>query len=582
MTVIVDSAFGPFAKLANRFTFSDLFDDQNARNPAATHENLVWQLASVLFDEITVPEQLQRVPNASGRLRKDKLSEFWQKLVEHASTQQVSMARSHEEKAIAALSGHQVSDACGYLLNGKDFHLATLIALIEKDSNRKDIREQLSEWQKQRVLSEFSQPVRAIYEILAGNVGVCHGSKGAPIEDRIDSFIISQRFGLDWRQAFGLRLWYGILATDEVGVAVERFAHDLAQDLETSKPHAWYVEQKIPTLWEDEGLNYREDLLWGLLLLYTFDDADLEAIIRPENSQLSPVDIRLSWQLSRALTSSGAAHYNEEADVKADRVTLSFASQLTNEGSWLDAVFVLLHLSSNTARAKAIQNHLAQHAGRIGFDDSQAFATLTQTYKIPPPWVWEAKALYLRSVKRDPTGEVECLIRAGSFEEAHRTFSREVAPKAIIECDYNTLRTLLGGLRGREDSISEWHLGGEIYSDFLELLDSQKKADSVGYPVLNRLLAGLPAVVEESRHPGFMETVAIETMSGVVAKVVVEMGKKGEVRFPQILHLKISPTLKQKNELPKVLRLPLTEDNYLKHTVDLSLGYYRDVMAGGR
>jgi nuclear pore complex protein Nup98-Nup96 len=32
----------------------------------------------------------------------------------------------------------------------------------------------------------------------------------------------------------------------------------------------------------------------------------------------------------------------------------------------------------------------------------------------------------------------------------------------------------------------------------------------------------------------------------------------------------------------KVLRLPLTEDTYLKHTVELSLGYYRDVMAGGR
>ena len=535
MTVIIDSEHGPYAKLPDQFSFSDFFDDQNARNPAAAHEKLVWQLASVLFDEIAVPVELQRVANASDLLRKDKLSEFWQKLVENASTQQVSMARSNEEKAIASLSGHRVPDACGHLLNGKNFHLATLVAIIEKDSNRKDIREQLSEWQKQRVLSEFSQPIRAIYEILAGNVGVCDGSKAAPIEDRIESFVISQRFGLDWRQAFGLRLWYGTRAAEDLGAAVEKFAHDLAQDLETSKPHAWYVEQKIPTLWEDEGLNGREDLLWGLLRLYTFGDADLEAIIRPENSQLSPVDVRLSWQLSRALTSSGAVHYNDEADVEADRVTLSFASQLTSEGSWLDAVFVLLHLSSRTARAKAIQDHLAQHAGRIGSDDSQAFISLTQTHKIPAPWVWEAKALYLRSVKNDATGEVECLIRAGSFEEAHRTFSKEVAPKTIIECDYSTLRTLLSGFHGREDSISEWHLGGEIYGDFLQLVDHQKKAEPVENSVLNRLLAGLPAVVEESRHAGFTETVAIETMSGVVAKAVVEMAKKGDVSHPSTL-----------------------------------------------
>ena len=189
MTVIESSGDIPYAALAERFSFSDFFDDQKARNPAAAHEKLVWQLASVLFDEIVVPDELQQVANASDRLRKDKLSEFWQKLVDHASTQQVAMARSNEEKAIASLSGHRVPDACGHLLNGKDFHLATLVALVGRDSNRKDIQEQLSEWQKQRVLSEFNQPIRAIYEILAGNVSVCDGSKGAPIEDRIDSFI---------------------------------------------------------------------------------------------------------------------------------------------------------------------------------------------------------------------------------------------------------------------------------------------------------------------------------------------------------------------------------------------------------
>jgi nuclear pore complex protein Nup98-Nup96 len=34
--------------------------------------------------------------------------------------------------------------------------------------------------------------------------------------------------------------------------------------------------------------------------------------------------------------------------------------------------------------------------------------------------------------------------------------------------------------------------------------------------------------------------------------------------------------------LHKVLRLPLTEDKYLKHTIELSLEYYRGVMANAR
>ncbi|TAQ84776.1 hypothetical protein B7494_g6901 [Chlorociboria aeruginascens] len=566
VTNIIISDGVPLATLDQSFTFSDFFEDLKITSPSAIHEKLVWELASILFDEIDIPKELDQIPTAEERVRKDNLSAFWQKLVDQASSQHVAMARSNEEKAIASLTGHKVADACGHLLNGKDFHLATLVALIgSKESMKKDIRKQINQWQESLILSEFSQPVRTIYEILAGNVSVCDGLKGPP-EDRIESFIISKRFGLDWRQAFGLRLWYAISATEEIGAAVDKFSVDIQQDKETAKPQAWYVEQQIPTLWKDDDIEKREDLLWGLLKVYAFRDADLESTLRPENSQLSPLDVRLSWQLGRALTSCGdGVGYLTDADEKADQATLSFASQLTNEGKWLDAVFVLLHLSAAASRATSVQSHLARYAGLIGSEDSESFTTLTQNLMIPATWVWEAKALYMRSVKKDPNEEVECLIKACSFEEAHRTFVKEVAPKTIIERDYVTLRTLLDGLRGKESLIPEWHLGGEIYLDFLSLLDYQKKAREVDMKVLERLLAALPAVVEDSRNPVFLERVATEIISGVVAKFVVDLGKNCE-----------------KADLPKVLRLPLTEDTYLKHTVDLSLGYYRSVMQDAR
>ncbi|TGO70160.1 hypothetical protein BOTNAR_0003g00540 [Botryotinia narcissicola] len=565
LTVIENYDGVPYASLPETYSFLDFFDERNVRDPSVAHEKLVWELASILFDHIEIPQELNHIENAVERLRKDKLSTFWQNLVAQASSQHVAMARSHEEKAIASLSGHKIPEACGHLINGKNFHLATLIAMIGgKESLKKDMREQLLQWRNTKALSEFSQPIRALYELLAGNVCYCEGNKAPHMEDRIEDFIISKRFGLDWRQAFGMRLWYGIKANEEFDVAVKIFDKEMAEK-ETSRPHAWYVEQKIPKLWQDDQLHEREDLLWGLLKLYTYDNADLEAILRPENSQLSPLDMRLSWQLSRAITSFGALDYQGTAEEKKDQTTLAFASQLNNEGYWLDAVFVLLHLSSTNARAKSIQDHLARHAMKIGSEDSQSFITLVQHYKIPASWIWEAKALYTRSVRKDPLSEVEFLTKAGLFEEAHRTFAKEVAPKAVIEFDYATLRNILASFAGKEDTILEWHLGGEIYQDFLTLLEFQKKSQELDLAVLDRLLAGLPAVVDESRHPAFMETVAIETISGLVAKAVVEMEKKGE-----------------NVDLPKVLRLPLTEDRYLKHTIDLSLGYYRSVMAGGR
>ncbi len=551
----------------------------------------MWQLASILYDSMFMRNDIPQSEcnfDVAARLRKDNLSTFWQKLVEDACTQHVALAKSDEEKAIASLSGHKIAEACGHLMNGKDFHLATLVALIcSKNSLRKDMRQQLNDWRSSNILSEFSQPIRAIYELLAGNTCVCDGMKSSGIEDRIDTFVISKRFGLDWRQAFGLRLWYGTLCNESIEDAVHAFAGDLANDKETSRPQAWYVEQKVPALWEDPLLRQREDLLWGLLQLFTFEDTDIEDVLRPENSQLSPLDNRLSWQLSQALVSNGYRNdiqFSSNGQEKADRTSVAFAAQLTNEGSWLDAVFVLLHLSSPDARVKSIQDHLAHHAGFIGAADSLAFKMLTQTFKIPAAWIWEAKALYMRSVEKNPRGEVECLIQAGSFNEAHRTFAKEVAPRAIIELDYDTLRTLLGGFAGKELNISEWHLGGEIYQDFLGLLDSDKRGLNVNSSVLERLLSGLPHAVEQSRNPGFMERVAVETMSGIVAKAVIAIGKKGKAEVSLIYHqLHQSDNNERQNVIVnKVLRLPLTEDKYLKHTVELSLQYYRGVMASAR
>jgi len=525
--VIDNSAFVPYAFLEEHVKLSDFVE--NARDGSMVHETLVWQLASILFDDIQIPKGAEDDPVIVDRIRKDKLSRFWQSLVADAASNKVALARTREEKAINLLSGYKVADACAALIDGKDYHLASLVARIGvKESSKQDIKDQLRDWKKTHVLAEFSQPVRAIYELLAGNCCVCEGEKG-PVEDRIESFTISTRFELDWRRSFGLRLWYGILKQDHIEEAITLFRDDLNNGMETAKPAAWYVEQNIPPLWTDERRDQREDLLWSLLKLSAFDNTDLDAIIAPEHSSLSPVDFRLSWQLGQALAHIGASDFGHRYALIADRLTISFAAQLTSEGSWLDAAFVLLHIQVEDARSVALQAHLGHNARYIGGEDSEVFKKLVTTYHIPEQWVWEAKALYQRSVVKDPRKEVEFLVKAGTFEEAHRTFRQEVAPKTIIEKDYDTLRTLLAGFKGQEDSIANWHLGGEIYQDFLDLLEAQKRGHPIEDDLIDRLLSGLPAVVQEARCPSFLETVAAETISGVVAKVVVSQGRTGKV-----------------------------------------------------
>lgn len=526
-------------------------------DPASAHEKRVWELATILFG----PESGS---NSSDHVtRRKKLSEFWTEIVEQASSTAIGLAGSPEEKALACLAGHRITEACKHLLEGNNFRIGTLVSLVgTSDSARKEMKEQLKSWQDSKMLSEFPEAVRTICEILSGNVGVCEGLKDVPVEDRMDSFVISEKFGLDWRQAFGMRLWYALNKDDDAKVAVKKFQTDLDQDREAI-PLPWYVEQGVEPLWKDANMGGRRDLLWGLLQLYAEPSTDLEAVLRPENSQLSPLDTRLSWQLGQALLSTGKVSYGTNDATKADAATVAYAAQLTSAGEWLEALFVLLHLRDSKARKQALQEHLCRHAGLIGAESGPNFTLLTEKLLIPSDWIWEALALYMRSVKKDASGEVQCLLRAGSFEEAHRVLVSQVAPRAIVERNYAGLSDLISQFEGRQDSISRWALGGEIYGYFLALMQHRSRHESIPSALLERLLAGLNTMSQTGSDKEILRYAAVSDMADETAREILKMAQK-----------------KQDMDLrSRILHLPLTQDRLLAYSVDLGLDRYREVMS---
>lgn len=494
----------------------------------------------------------------------------------------MALAKSHEEKALAALSGNRVEEACKHLVEGKDFRLATLVSLIGScQRSKNDMRVQLTEWNDNNVLAEYTDSTRAIYELLSGNVCVCEGKKGVPVADRIESFVIANRFGLDWKQAFGLRLWYAISHHDDIAAAVRKFEEDIDQDREAT-PQSWYLQQGIPALWDDRNAHVRQDLLWGLLQLYTNNEADMESILRPENYQLSPLDSRLGWQLGRALMATKKVAFVGDSSGKVDAATLSLADQLTSEESWLEATFVLLHLSNPDARARAVKDHLCRHAKHLGPDSAEAFATLTKTFLIPSPWIWEAQALYMRSVRKDPVAEVRCLLRAGSYEAAHKTLVDSVAPLAIVGRDYTGLAELLAEFEGRQDRVAGWMLGGELYWCFLTLCQHCERREQAPADILETLLQGLPAMREAADNSDMTSMAAMSEMSSTVAKAAIRHVERDPVSCTRPEVGGHSELTESQRDMSRLMTLPLTEDVHLRHSLQLGLSYYQGIMAGGR
>jgi nuclear pore complex protein Nup98-Nup96 len=535
-------------------------------------EQRAWELAHILFD---VPHDVPSSLSGSEkgmyllRLRKDKVSEFWKKLVRNDVQLHVARAESLEEKAFAYLTGGLVEEACNALIEGKNFHLATLVAQIGCDNKfREAMSTQLESWRALNNLAEFEDSIRAIYELLAGNTCVCRGQMAVGTENVTSTFSFATRFNLDWRRSFGLRLWYGINPEQDVTEAVLKYLEDLKDGSEEVKPVPWFIEQKVSTRWIDEAPDNREDLLWSLLQLYSGDSFEFAAAFAPESVSGNPMDARFSFQLITLFQAQRPGVAADLGPATVDALASTYAADLTatietRPSALISATWVLLHLSESNARESSIRALLDQHASLIDAPDGKIFAGL-RDLRIPDKWMYLSKALYARAVLQDPVTEAQNLLEAGEWTQAHDVVCRTVGPLAIIENDSDQLRELLGGLhdpvRKGNSYYDAWEKGAGIYYDFVEMRDLETQKGQRWKELVAKLAHALERVNAEGGLEGkeLRERAALQIMGNVVAGYAAE---------GQILGRS------------EGLNVPLTEDKYLMHSRALGLEYFKALMA---
>ena len=439
----------------------------------------VWELASLLFDD-----------NGYG------LPSFWKQLVSADTESALAQASSPEEKAIICLAGNRVADACGHLLAAGDFRLATLVSSIGVQN--KDIRAQLKDWRESNVLAEFSEPVRAIYELLAGNACVCAGVKGVPVENRVDSFTISQRFDLDWLRSFGLRLFYTTGSTPNVAEAVRSFQADIEQDREPEPDSA----------------------LWSLLKAFA-------------NREFDWSDTRLGWLMTKAIYATGKVSFGQDAAEKLDMASLSFASALTAQSHWIPATFVLLQLSDAASREAAVRDHLGRHAHRIGTPRTStaplsAFSAL-QKIGVPETWIWEAKALDYRS-RQESQQEFLALVWAQNYAEANQAFVNRVGPDLVIERDLRRLFAYAQLLFKVRRKLPNWDRAAAVYLLYpMARLQGNNQEKRRLDKFDNQLLDGLVAL-RAATHGDVRQEAAIADMAEELIRC-----RGGDARLYQLL-----------------------------------------------
>lgn len=536
------------------------------KDAASKHERTMWELVAILFGDINhVESEVDQ-----EQQRKERFSKFWKCVVDEATAKHAESVSSAEEKAVIYLSGYDIWQATEALLKGRDFRLGTIIAQIGGDQATRDgMKGQIDEWRRANVLSEMSRSIRVLYELVAGNTCVSEGKRGSGPENRAEDINISQRFGLDWRRAFGLKFWYGITWDQEIHEAIDQYTNDLIMNRELVKPIPWFAEQKIDTGSEVAPNQEQQDILWGLLKIYavrrtsgeqpvTRRSLKLQDMLSPQNLAGNAFDARLSFQLYTILSALDISDFPEdERDRDADLLTTDLAFQLAASSTTLcDAVFISLHLSQPAARRSAIDALLRRHANAIGEtkDTCSIYRSLSDKFMIPEKWIWAAKALYAKTVQHDDVEEVRCLLKAEELDVAHARLRTVVGPRCVIEEDSESLRGLLEAFaRSGATGMLEWEEGGAVYADFVSVLDAgagQREGKA------GRLLRSLERI--KGMPVGLQERVAMHEMREVAARVLREaqMGLGAAER----------------------LDVGLVEDQVLKNAETLSKEYYARVL----
>lgn len=506
MLQILNTRFSeePAAYPPKEITFTTLAETVTENNALDKHEYVVWKVASILFDPVrtscaSLIEGLSddRIDELEHRIRRDALSDFWVDLVREDTATSARDAATAEEKAFAYLAGGNVEEACAALIDGRNDRLATIIAQLPGNSSMQQMmRKQIEAWRSQNILSEMSEPIRALYEVVAGHVCVSEGKTGAA-EDRASTFSLSSRFGLDWRRSFGLRLWYGNHSTASLIDAVNAYSEDVASGKETVHPVSGFLEQ--------EQAKGSVDTVSGLLKLYarkpSAESFSVGDLLSPANVTGDHLNARVAWQLATFLRCKEIVSPTDITDDTLDFLSNAFAYQLETVHEFVNAFKVLLHLKPQPIRDASVRSMLNRRAPELaasGPPDSLPDA-LTKTSRIPTSWLWHARALAARAVLKDHATEVTYLLRAGAYDEAHTVLCRVVAPQAVISRDTDRLRELLGEFEdlGPEVRVQGWVTGGRLFFDYIHLVDLQGRPGHAAVEERKRVLERLLEAMDE-------------------------------------------------------------------------------------
>ncbi|KAJ9092013.1 hypothetical protein QFC21_006993 [Naganishia friedmannii] len=471
-----------------------------------SHEAQAWRLGAALFDPIEAhPHEMKSddlMIDMDAFSRKMAFSDWLESSVAPAVERADLNASEGPERVFALLCGHRLEAAVSHALHSGDLRLATLLGSIGNEETKTAMAAQLDAWRKDKVDSHISKEYLRVYALLAGKADLMpeHG------QDAID---ITE--GLDWLRAFALSFWYRTPLEQPIELAVETYQQRLEQVPSLPQPVLKHV-----SAYRAKQESRPEDALYSLIKIFCRQDRALDVLSDPAKFGKTAGEARVQWHVCDLLLNvlGYGSHEDGERtrDLQAfDRLTVAYAAQLESADLWTSAVFVLLHLSEENARVKAVKDLLLRQVESLSDETSEFLVNLLC---VPASWIAEAKAFHYHA-QGEIYFEFLTSLEAGLFNRAHAILVDRLASEAILRDDVGLLKKLLTELE--DENVENWANGGATLLDYADIVET--------VPVLLQSRSSGRAVVADA---GTGEALArVEALLPSVASRIEGLWKQG-------------------------------------------------------
>ncbi|XP_015778613.1 PREDICTED: nuclear pore complex protein Nup98-Nup96-like, partial [Acropora digitifera] len=426
---------------------------------------LVWDLMVSLWGNLRETQQdAEELPSTSDDRetydvcveRKEALSDWLSEAAKAKISQEVDAANFQESDHLKAifsyLTGKQIRKACQVAQQHNDFRLSLLLSQATGNSLPRNLcYKQLDEWQKLKADMFFNEERIKIYALLAGAMVWPLSRDFARSLSRDESQVMPRDVnvceGLDWKRVLAVHLWYQCSPTCSIQDALSAYEIAFKGSSRGGKygapPHPPFIEKLEEDDEEEEE-----------------DGDENQLVTRDTCYHLLKLYCKRSHRLERLLSPSTFTAYQ-----------LDFS--LRGLGLWHWAAFVLLHIQDPVRRERTVRSLICRHcplsADHLNVEKERF---MLEDLKIPAEWIHEAKALQARYAGRSRE-EAFHLVKARHWSLGHNVVLRSLVSDAIINAEYDLLKSLLGELepRDRSSTVKDWATGGQVFLDYLSLVD---------------------------------------------------------------------------------------------------------------